>query len=366
MKKLQKSSFLACMLLLTVVYASFCQKTRVEIKGKEFWINGKPTYEGRYWKQKKIQGLLLNSRMVQGVFDDLNPETVDNFKYLDTGKWDAERNNLEFVEAMPSWKAHGLNAFTLNMQGGSPIGYGNWDFQNPGFHADGSLNTDYMKRLERILLKADELEMVVILGLFYFGQDQRLLDEQAIKNAVSNTINWLHDKGFKNVMIEINNETQRDLKNYDHEILLADRVHELIDLVKSIERDGFSYYVSTSFPAMIVPTKEVIEKADFVLFHANALREYDKYVAHIAAVKAVVGEKEMPIVSNEDDNHDFENPKAHFYTALDNYISWGFFDYRKKEDPDMRNGFQTIPVDWTISSPAKKAFFELVKEITGN
>jgi hypothetical protein len=150
------------------------QKTTVSIKGNEFYINGKPTYEGRYWKGLKIQGLLMNSRMVQGIFDDLNSETVNNFAYPDTKKWDADRNNNEFIAAMPIWKSYGLNSFTLNMQGGSPIGYGNWDFQNPGFNPDGSLHKRYMKRLDKILKKADELEMVVIWACFISGKTKDL------------------------------------------------------------------------------------------------------------------------------------------------------------------------------------------------
>jgi hypothetical protein len=51
------------------------RKTAVSIKGEQFLLNGQPTYAGRTWNGKKIEGLLLNSRMVQGTFDDLNPET---------------------------------------------------------------------------------------------------------------------------------------------------------------------------------------------------------------------------------------------------------------------------------------------------
>ncbi|MEZ4905276.1 MAG: hypothetical protein R2822_27730 [Spirosomataceae bacterium] len=341
------------------------QKTIVEIKGNQFYINGKPTYEGRYWNGQKIEGLLMNSRMVQGVFDDLNPATVANFAYPDTKKWDADRNNNEFVAAMPLWKSYGLNAFTLNMQGGSPIGYGNWDFQNPGFNPDGSLHEGYMKRLDKILKKADELQMVVILGLFYFGQDQRLKDETAIKNAVTNLINWLHEKKYRHVLIEINNETLGNKKQYDHDILLYMRVHELINLAKSIEKNGYRYLVSTSFPAMIVPTQNVVDAADFILFHGNALRTATAFSKHIEKVKQAVGNRQMPIVNNEDDNHFFESDTCHFNIALKNYISWGFFDYRKKEDPNLKNGFQTIPVDWGINSEAKRAFFNKVKEVTG-
>ena len=42
---------------------------------------------------------------------------------------------------------------------------------------------------------ADRLGMVVILGLFYFYQDQRLADEAAVFAAVDNTVDWLVAKG---------------------------------------------------------------------------------------------------------------------------------------------------------------------------
>ena len=99
------------------------QDRRSAIQGDAFLINGKPTYKGRTWNGKKIEGLLLNSRMVQAIFDDLNPETRGKWAYPDTEKWDADRNTREFVAAMPEWRKHGLLAFTLNLQGGSPQGY---------------------------------------------------------------------------------------------------------------------------------------------------------------------------------------------------------------------------------------------------
>ncbi|MGD2142620.1 MAG: hypothetical protein PVH79_03980 [Candidatus Bathyarchaeota archaeon] len=97
-------------------------ETEVAIEGAMFTINSEPTYPGRYWQDLKIEGLLLNSRMVQGVFDE-NPETQDRWTYPDTGTWDPDRNTREFVGAMRSWRDHGLAAFTINLQGGSPEGY---------------------------------------------------------------------------------------------------------------------------------------------------------------------------------------------------------------------------------------------------
>ncbi|MHB8898565.1 MAG: hypothetical protein ACYC6Y_07440, partial [Thermoguttaceae bacterium] len=158
--------------------------TTVAIAGENFLINGKPTYEGRSWRGKSIEGLLLNSRMVQGIFDDLNPETVGRWAYPDTGKWDPDRNTREFVAAMPSWRAHGLTAFTINLQGGSPTGYSNAQpWMNSAIAEDGSLREAYLARLTQILDEADRLGMAVILGYFYFGQDERIADDAAVVRA---------------------------------------------------------------------------------------------------------------------------------------------------------------------------------------
>src|SRR6266567_8690239 len=65
-------------------------RTAVSIRGDAFLINGRPTYAGREYKGNKIEGLLMNSRVVQGIFDDSNPETRERWRYPDNGKWDPE------------------------------------------------------------------------------------------------------------------------------------------------------------------------------------------------------------------------------------------------------------------------------------
>ena len=353
-------------LLIAVLLFSFCkilaQKTAISIVKDQFYINGKPTYPGRYWQNLKIEGLLMNARMVQGVFDDLNPEISSEFQYPDTQMWDATRNNNEFVAAMPQWKAHGLLAFTLNMQGGSPYGYGNKKCINPGFHSDGRLMIPYMNRLENILRKADELNMVVILGLFYFGQDQFLKDEKAVINAVRNVRNWLLKKGYQNVMIEIANEC--DHKDYDHAILRPDRISELINLVKDKKKNGNRLLASTSFTGRKVPNDPVIKASDFLLIHGNGAKntaDIQRLIDHTKASKAY---QNIPIINNEDDHYDFEKETNNMIVSIKNYVSWGYFDFRFKGETDINEGYQTIPVNWDISSTRKKAFFAKLREIT--
>jgi hypothetical protein len=237
-------------------------RTEVSIQADRFFINGRPTYQGRSYRGMKIEGLLMNSRMVQGIFDDLNPQTRDRWKYPDTGKWDADRNTREFIAAMLEWRRHGLLSFTINLQGGSPEGYSKEQpWHNSAFDEKGSLRNAYSLRLSKILDRADELGMVPIVGCFYFGQDQRLTDEGALKNAVSNTANWLLDSGYRNVLLEISNEC--DNKSYDHAILRPDRLSELLQLAKSAQRGGKRLLVSASFNGGRIPHPAVAAASDF-------------------------------------------------------------------------------------------------------
>jgi len=106
------------------------RKTLVSVQGDDFYINDRPTYAGRTYNGWRIEGLLFNSRMVQGIFDDLNLATRTLWAYPD-GPWDPERNTRAFVAAMPGGRAHGLLSFTLNLHGGCcpPRGYCAWTGQ---------------------------------------------------------------------------------------------------------------------------------------------------------------------------------------------------------------------------------------------
>ena len=357
-------SLLAVVFCLSLFNANAAERrTSISIVGDEFHINGKPTYAGRQWNGHKIQGLLFNSRMVQGIFDDLNTNTVSKWAYPDTGKWDVERNTREFIAAMPEWRKHGLLAFTIDLQGGSPQGYSSSQpWHNSAIADDGSLRTDYMKRLERILDRADELGMVVILGYFYFGQDERLRDEAAVIRATDNATKWIFDRGYRNVLIEINNECN---VRYDHAILKPERVHELIGRVKATTRDGRRLLVSTSYGGGTIPKENVVRASDFLLLHGNGVSDPAKIAEMVRKTRAVPGYHSMPILFNEDDHFDFDKPQNNFTAAVTEYASWGYFDFRMK-DEGFDEGYQSVPVNWGISSARKRGFFKLLGEMSGS
>jgi len=148
-----------------------------------------------------------------------------------------------------------------------------------------------MGRVERILDEADRLGMAVILGLFYFGQDERLRDEPAIARAVDNAVAWVLGKGYRNVLIEINNECN---VRYDHAILQPARVHELITRAKGITRGGRRLLVSTSYGGGTLPGPEVLAASDFVLLHGNGVSNPDRIAEMVRQTRQLPPSRRSP------------------------------------------------------------------------
>ena len=274
------------------------RSSTVAIDGDSWLINGALTYPGREYQGHKIEGLLPNSRMANALFDDTNELTQVLWKYPYTHSWDPDRNTSEFIDALPEYRSRGLLAVTVNLQGASPFGYYRlpefralmeslgidvpddtmWaglpgpesqPWHNSAFDAGGGLKQSYMARLTRVLEATDELGMVVILGLFYFGQDERLKDEDAVKRAVTNACDWLLEQGHRNVVVEINNEC--NVQRYEHEILQPHRVHELIEQAKAVTKDGRRLLVGTSYGGRRAPDDSVCGVSDFLLMHGKPM-----------------------------------------------------------------------------------------------
>ena len=335
---------------LVAAVAAAGKGTTIEIRGDQFFLNGRPTYEGRSWKGHRIEGLLTNSRMVQGIFDDANPATVGKWAYPDTGKWDPERNTREFLAAMPEWRRHGVLAFTLNLQGGSPQGYSKeqpWD--NNAYTAGGAIKDAYRNRLNKILNRADELGMGVILGLFYFGQDERIAGDREVRAIVDTVSRYILANKWRNVMIEIANEC--DNRSYDQPLLKAPRIHELIEQCRS-----HGLLVGASFNGGSIPTPNVVKASDFILMHGNGVKDPRRIAEMVSQVRKVDGYRPMPVLFNEDDHFDFDKPENNMVAAVTSYASWGYFD------PE---GYQCPPVNWGINTDRKRGFFGLANEMTG-
>ena len=373
--------------------------TQVAIDDEAWLIDGEPTYRGREYRGWPIEGLLLNSRMANAVFDDANPATRFLWRYPDTGRWDADRNTDEFVRCLADYRAHGLTAVTVNLQGGAPFGYYREDrfrkllterhvactdaalwrglpgptsqpWHNSPFAADGALAREpggHLARLSRILRRTDELGMVVVLGIFYFGQDERLRDEAAVRRAVEETCGWVLQEGWRNVVIEINNEC--DVPRYEHDILQPHRVHELIALAQRVTDGGHRLLVGTSYGGGSTPGDAVCAASDFILLHGNGVTEPRGIAAMVDRTRALPAYTGQPITFTEDDHFHFDRPDNNFMAALSRRAGWGYFDPGTGAGGGLSpgnyaDGYQNVPVNWTIGTPRKRAFFTLLRQIT--
>lgn len=340
-------------------------QTVISIEGDRFLIDGKLLNAGRTWRGMRIEGLLFNSRMANAIIDDQNPATRGVWAYPD-GEFSAERNTREFIAALPDYRAHGLRAIAVNLQGGSPQGYSwNQPWRTSGFNRDGTIRPDYLKRLDDVIAACDRLGMVVILGLFYWKQSQVLADEAIVKAAVANTVDWLVERGARNVLLEIGNEV--DLP-FAHRIIETSRCHELVELAQkrsdgSLNTPARRLLVSTSLTRAPRFPDSLMACCDFLLPHGNSIHHPDGIRLQVLRNRGAQSYRGQPIIFNEDDHYDFDKPDNNFVAAIGEGASWGFFDYRNVREK-FEEGFQSLPVDWSISSARKKAFFNLLKEIT--
>lgn len=371
-------------------------KTQLSIEGERWLINGQPTYEGRSYRGWNVEGLLMNSRMTNAVFDDENPVTRGLFAYPDTGEWDADRNTDEFIAMLPVYRTHGLLAVTVNLQGGSPTGYyrepmfrenmaergikvdddvvwaglpspDSQPWHNSAFNPDGSLKAAFLDRTERLMAACDRLGMITILGYFYFGQDERLENERAVCRAVDDATRWVLESGYGNVLIEINNEA--NIPRYEHEILQPHRVAELIRRAQAIKVDGRRLLVGTSYGGGRVPDDDVAGVSDFMILHGNGVKEPARIAGMVEDTRALPSYTTKPILFTEDDHFDFDKPENNFLSALSAYASWGYFDPGdaaggKSKFGDYRDGYQNVPVNWGINTSRKQGFFDFLSQIT--
>lgn len=351
-------------------------KTEVAIDGTKFLIDGKLTYEGVSWRGHPVEGLLLNSRMIQAIFDDDCPETRERWAYPDTGVWDPDRNTDEFCAHLPQYRAHGLLAVTVGLQGGGsnylPEVYGN--YVNSAYRPDGSFKEPYFDRLRRVLEAADEAGMVVIVNYFYWKQVQRIKDDQVLYDITERVTDWLLKTGHRNILVDVANESNAFWKR---PVMEPENIHTFIEVVKGMTLEGRRLPASSSSGGGDAASfGKWLETEDFSLPHGNGCTP-EQLKAKLRRLKEAEEYKKRPrpIVVNEDSVF-VENLEA----AVEEGCSWGFYcqgygcDYKDRMDwtgqgretaCEELSGFQTLPVNWGINTPIKRAFFEKVKEITG-
>jgi len=342
MKKFNSIFMVAVVLLVMIVGACPSQGnqdalTQVSIEGAKWYINDEITNPG-----SPAEGLLMNVRMVNAVFEDRGEawkEQVETF--------DPDENTQNFIDHIPEYVALGVNAFVISLQGGLP---GYEGAINTAFEPNGTLRRSYTDRVAKAVKAADHQGAAVILSCFYQRQRDHefaLENKQAIIEAVRNTALWIAEEEFTNVVLEIANEYPHG--GYqgwpDSDWLVSEEGQiELMEMAKAVHP---SLLVSTSglghgrFPEALVAS------ADFLLIHFNntALEDYTDKINSLKKYG-------KPIVCNEDDKTGKEGAAALAYSVT-NGASWGFmesgvnqhipFEFRgEKDDPEVYKMFKDM------------------------
>ena len=176
--------------------------------------------------------------------------------------------------------------------------------------------------------------------------------------AVDGTVDWVLGQGYRNVLIEINNECN---VRYDHAILQPGRVHELIARVEGASRGtGGGCWSARVTAATPCRATRCVAASDFVLLHGNGVTNPDRIAEMVRLTRQLPGYTPKPILFNEDDHYDFDKPWNNFVAATSAHASWGFFDFRRQGE-GLDEGYQSVPVNWGISSARKRGFFNLLQ-----
>lgn len=363
-------------------------QTRVEIEGTGFLVNGEPTYAGT-----SCEGMLFNVRTVNATFDD----TLGKVDWFDDdgsregngkagyGKWtspvSAEANTDRYVEGLSDYRDHGVLAVNLCLQGGHPLNGMPWieegagsagrrpnghrDFyHNSVFEADGSLDPASADRVARVIEACDRLGMVVILQLFYFGQDTVFPDEAAVRAACDSAVDWVCAKGYTNVIVEIANEVMEG--HFHHAILKPGRVTELIHRVRDWAKDahGIDLLVTTSEAALLSEKQwqedeidVVMSGCDICVIHGGddvetgRVGDTSQLVDKVKRIRSTewYAAKPRPIITNESQG------EAAFDAMVRRGVSFGLHS----------TTFQTMyPPRWGVWENDTLWFFDRVRQLT--
>jgi hypothetical protein len=273
----------------------------------------RPTYAGL-----PLAGRLMNFRAANAMFDD--EKRSDDFP---------DANTDAFISNFDAYRAHGILAMTVSLQGGNP-GYKQGELVS-AFNPDGTLKAAWTDRTSRVIEAADERGMVIILSYFYVRQDQVLVDEAAVRRAIVNATDWLITSDYRNVIIEIANEYP--LIGYDHPIIrnntVAGGIGELINLAKS-RFAGLDWRLPVTASRDGIAFKGgIAESADLAVVHGRGYTDQPGTLDTYEAMKRIYDQFSVPVVMSEDDNGQVPDltTLANDTHALDDAVraggSWG-------------------------------------------
>lgn len=282
--------------------ARYDQRSFYTREGRGPW---RKTYSGSAFRPSAA-GKLMNLRIAQALFHD---------EWLTEAQFDPDAHTERVIRALDAYKAHGILAISVSLQGGNMAYH-----RNAGdtikrersyklgpekgayvsaYRPDGSLKPEWLKRCLRLARELNKRRMVLNLMYLYAHQDEQFESPDAIGRAIVATTDWLIDNDVRNVIIEIANEY--DIEAWDHDKYVPQNVAKLIQLARSrfeAKKAKFRLPVTASVTGLRALPET--GNADIAAVHGNGISANQKRsgARKLFVDPAVRG----PIYMNEDDN----------------------------------------------------------------
>ncbi|MBI3665317.1 MAG: hypothetical protein HY236_03695 [Acidobacteria bacterium] len=294
------------------------------------------TYTGKGYR-RQAQGKLMNLRLAQALFDD---------EWLTERPFEPARNTAQVIEALDFYKRHGVLMVNVSLQGGNSgysLAVNGIARQNAArygrgqgllvsaFRADGSLKPAWLERLENLLRAADQHGMLVCLIYFYQGQDEVFDSTDAIEAAARHITDWLIDRKFRNVIIDVANEWDLQGDVWDHGEYIPQNIAGLVERIRErfqAKRADFTLPIGASTSGNMAYPASLAELCDVVLLHGNG-RAPDEKAIRAQRYK----EYSRPVLMIEDDNgqettqRNFARERASGDTLFRLGAGWGYMPW---------------------------------------
>jgi hypothetical protein len=319
-------------------------------------------------------GRLMNLRVAQALFHD---------EWLSEEPFDPDKHTARIIQALDTWKANGVLAITVSLQGGNmayertpnikrsrehKLGPGKGSLVS-AFRPDGSLKQAWMARALRLARELDRRGMILNLMYFYGHQDEGFENTAAIDRAVVNVTDWLIDNNLRNVIIEIANEY--DIKAWDHDRYVFSQMGKLIELARgrfAAKKVAFRLPITASTTGMR-SFEDLNKHADVTAVHGNnrSPEEKRKRIAELFADTSIPG----PIYMNEDDNGRETTPEnlqkelASCTAVFESGGSWGYMPWIQLQIYPFRHVMPAETARVTGDMPVEQrdpAYFKAVLE----
>lgn len=325
-----------------------------------------PQYRG------KARGKLMVLRLAQALFDD---------EWMTEYEFDPDENTNRVIEALDVYKAHGVLAISISLQGGNP-GYSQEanrivrrNAANLGpkkgllvsaFRSDGSLKPEWLARLERVIVEANKRGMIVCLMYFYQGQDEVLEIPESVLAGAKNVTDWLIKKNFRNVIIDVANEWDIQGQTWDHGRFIPEYITQIVAEIRERFQDAeFTLPIGASTGGSMRYPESLARFCDVVILHGNGrtpAEKLEKVRQHLSYGR--------PVWMNEDDNgrettrDHFELEVASAKILFEHGAGWGYMPWVQAQ----RFPFEFMPgpsAEFTDEMPVAerdRAYFKAVLE----